>query len=63
VVEFRGLRFARKEKTMLKKSVGKSGKSSNKGKSRVASTKKVGQGVKNQSMKGGHSYIGETEKN
>ncbi len=49
--------------TMLKKSVVKTGKSSSKGKSKLAPTKKVGQGVKNQSMKAVHSYIGETEKN
>ena len=48
---------------MLKKSVVKSGKSSGKGKRKVAPVKKAGQGVKNQSMKAGHSYIGETEKN
>jgi hypothetical protein len=48
---------------MQKKSVVKSDKSSAKGKSKAALTKKVAPGTKNQSLKAGHSYIGETEKN
>jgi hypothetical protein len=63
MLDFGGLRFAGREMNMLKKSVVKTGKNFGKGKSKVPSTKKVGQGVKNQSMKAGHSYIGETEKN
>ena len=48
---------------MKKKSVVKSGKSVGKGKSKVALGKKVVRGVKEQLMKAGYGYVGETEKN